>query len=358
MRRHNLIKVFMILSFISCKKPADPLPVTPVTPVIPIPPVTHIPSNLYFAGDTLSEFSSPPIPVYWKNDSAIALPDSVKYGTGTGIALSGNDIYVSSAGTVFKDNVTYWKNGNIVNPTDPDLVFRLSNAITVSGDDVYVAGTAAATTITEDRRAVVWKNNNMAIRISPDEHTYVRSIAVSGNDVYIAGASSHNFPTPAYVAATYWKNGERVYLATDKIQYNAIANSIFISGADVYVAGNINAVDINITDLTYACYWKNGVFFKLTATGASVANSIVVSGNDVYVAGGIAGSDGSQRATYWKNGIAVNLDSNSSVAQAIIVDGNNIYVAGIHARDSAAYWKNGKQVLLGRGHVYGMAIHK
>jgi hypothetical protein len=69
--------------------------------------------------------------------------------------------------------------------------------------------------------------------------SYSTSIFVSGSDVYVAGNESSEINKKAL----YWKNGQKVYL-TDGREYSE-AYSIFVSGSDVYVAGTNG-------------YWKNG----------------------------------------------------------------------------------------------------
>lgn len=151
-------------------------------------------------------------------------------------------------------------------------------------------------------------------------------------DVYIAGQvqEGNNY------FAKYWKNGSLVNLPTAQNSYS-IANSITVSGSDIYVAGYEQTPGNSIV----AKYWKNGVGVNL---GNGLANTyafdIAVSGTDMYVAGEeryqlINGSHGF--AKYWKNGVAVNLNDSSvdALGTAIVVSGNDIYVAGV---EYGAYW--------------------
>ncbi|HPB48230.1 MAG TPA: hypothetical protein PLX16_06410, partial [Exilispira sp.] len=78
------------------------------------------------------------------------------------------------------------------------------------------------------------------------------------------------------------------------------ANSIYVSGSDIYVAGYYYNGTNNI-----ACYWKNGSKTGLSAGNASEANSIYLSGSDIYVAGYY--NNGSNNiACYWKIAVKQN----------------------------------------------------
>lgn len=113
-------------------------------------------------------------------------------------------------------------------------------------------------------------------------------------------------------------------------------------GPGIYLAG----VGQNSEGTAVATYWKDGVPVNLAAI-QSYAYSIAVSGNDIYVAGEMGGN-----ATYWKNGVAVNClpsqDLRSSLS-SVFVSGNDVYVAGYMAGSDhgyALYWKNGIRVWL------------
>jgi len=180
---------------------------------------------------------------------------------------------------------SYWKNGNLVKldtdllpNVDYGLIGGRALSIAVSGNDAYVAGMEwngksyqdASGSTYKKSVAKYWKNSQPVILTDGTEDAYAESIAVSGTDVYVAGTEwngkSYQIQGNAYIyrksIAKYWKNGQAINL-TDGTE-DAVAKSIAISGTDVYVAGTVNG---------YATYWKNGVAVKLSNV-ESDANSI------------------------------------------------------------------------------------
>lgn len=235
----------------------------------------------------------------------------------------------------------YWKNGIGVALTSiGDYGLASASSIVVSGNDVYVAGNIySPDPQNPEDGPVFWKNGTPFFLPSGTRNAYTSSITISGNDVYVAGAedgTAEAVPMSPSVAK-YWKNGEEVILTP------GWANSIFVIGGDVYVAG----VGYNGTGLV-ATYWKNGVPAKLgDGTTDSHAYGIVVSGGDVYV----VGTEGNE-VKYWKNGIDVVLPG-GHYANSIAVSGNDVYVSGgaeiygiMESHSVAVYWKNANMVRL------------
>ena len=161
----------------------------------------------------------------------------------------------------------------------------------------------------------------------------VNSIFVSdNNDVYVVGYGDGE---QSDVTAKLWKNGVVQNLTNDE---NSIANSVFVSNNnDVYVTGWCQNGSVT--------FWKNGIAQNLDG----FANSVFVSNNnDVYVAGWNRNEQNIVVAKLWKNGIAQNLSDETKVAYAhsIFVNGNDVYVVGGEMIDSynrcvPKLWKNG-----------------
>jgi hypothetical protein len=345
-----------------CDKPApSTAPQPPGNPPPVITPVVISPS-VYIAGDSIG-LSVPqlPYPVYWKNGRQVHLPNTA-YSSGSGIALSDSDVYVSGYGGYSGDTITYWKNGVGINLRDPTINNPAVRAIVVSGNDVYTLGIAYVNGY-DKLVPVYWKNKDNAIKISTFSSSDgdAKDIAVNGNDIYIAGSAfdisaGYGSGSPA----CFWKNGTPTFLdvATASFGSNGLARSIAVSGTDVHVAGEVYHPGGGLP-IGWAVYWKNGVASELTAsTQRSQANAVTLVNNDVYIAGAIFAADNQPRATYWKNGVPVSLDNRYSVANDISVYENDIYVVGRRGLDTAIYWKNGVPVILGKGSANAIIVRK
>lgn len=247
------------------------------------------------------------------------------------VAKTGPGVYV--CGYTNLTSAVYWKDGtevvlgNAYNTTD----------IALYGDDVYVAGNIGFPLAGggSANAAVYWKNG-VLIKLG-NNPSYANSIAVSGNDVYVCGYATID---DKYVAA-YWKNGQIQSLGNTP--YSA-ANAIAVVAQNVYVAGNAGE------NGALAVYWKNGVQIPLEN---GKANAIAVNGSDVYVAGTTSG------AVYWKNGQRVNLNDNTvdtnvtfTSATGIAVAGTDVHVIGYINNYFAVYWKNGVRLSLNNPGTY------
>lgn len=225
--------------------------------------------DIYVAGFGYEKDGSIPIAKYWKNGQGISLSDSTNYAKAHSVFVSDGDVYVAGyEGRIAK----YWKNGQEVTLSDGTR-FAVAKSIFVSDNNVYTVGY-------DGNVAKYWKNGQ---EVTLNDKGYAHSIFVSNNDVYIAGVVDEG-----KAVAAYWKNNQQIILGdgTD-LSY---AYSVFVSGSDIYVAGE---------DTGSAVYWKNGK--KVTLNNDSMeyssTNSIFVLNNDIYVLGRYNGS-----ALCWKNG--------------------------------------------------------
>jgi len=185
--------------------------------------------------------------------------------------------------------------------------------------DVFVAGAVHIGHLEDGgvSHATLWKNG-VAQTLS-SAHSYANSVFVSGGDVFVAGEDR--------AKATLWKNGVAQTLSSA----DSYARSVFVSGGDVFVVGG---------GRDKATLWKNGVAQTLSSA-KSGASSVFVSGGDVFVAGYVHIGDYEYLATLWKNGVAQTLSSaDHSSADSVFVSGGDVFVTG--SSDShATLWKNG-----------------
>ena len=290
--------------------------------------------------------------VYWKNDTPIYLTDGTDIAWARSIYVVGNDVYAAGeelpwGGTFI---AVYWKNGQKVSLTD-GTNGAVAESIYVVGNDVYVAGYELLNNISTWPIPKYWKNG-VSVPLSIKNRGIANSIYVVGNDVYAAGFTTSI--NAGFTIATYWKNGLAVSLI-DSTKANGTAESIFVMNNDVYVAGN-ERQGLGYNGVPVAKYWKNGTAISLTdGSQFAGANSIYVIGVDVYIAGyEYDRSTGFSTAKYWKNGSPFPLTDGSKFADgnSIFVVGNNVYVAIDEAFSSMSpnfqpkYWESGTLVSL------------
>jgi hypothetical protein len=225
---------------------------------------------------------------------------------------------------------------------------RPNTSLAVSDGDVYLA-TSYKNEPTGNRTAKVWKNGKEIYSLTDGQHNaYADSIFVSGDDVYVAGTV---FGTKKGSVAKVWKNGKEIYSLTDG-QHYAYADSIFVSGGNVYVAGIV----FSTQKTSSAKVWKNGeelYSFASELKGRAYGDCIFVSGGDVYVAGTEHDKNGKKKiAKVWKNDEEL-FRSNDCIFNSLYVFGGDVYVAGNFrdetpskpkAKRTAKVWKNGKEL--------------
>lgn len=249
---------------------------------------------------------------------------------------------------------------------------------------VYVLGTEADS-------VVYWKDGKLNPVYSATGILYnfgAASLAASGSNVYIAGFEPVNTSLLYPYAPVFWLNGAAMPLPdSNGSATNGSANSIAVSGGDVYVAGirgydsQKDLVPYTNDSATYpitgsvATVWKNGSPVALPGYNSvglvdsgkyanrfynDYVNAIYVSGSDVYVSGGTS-YQSAAHARYWKNGVPVDLAGSLNYGgpgntfgfpqtTGIFVSGSDVYVSGLQQTTVggpvAIYWNNGSPVFL------------
>jgi hypothetical protein len=303
----------------------------------PIEPDNETP-NTYIVGWEINtqEIS---IAKLWKNGIPQNLTDGTSSARAYSVFVAGSNVYIagyensgqlneSIFGNYRSSVAKLWKNGVAQNLTD-GTTNAVAKAVYVSGNDVYVTGTVG--------NVVTLWTNGVAQNLSDGTyHVETNSIFVLDNNVYIAGteqiANSKN-----YNIATLWSNGVAQSLTNGYPE--AFASSVYVSGKDEYVVGHERIFENQIGSVSskpIAKLWINGVAENLIDNKtASYANSIYISGDDVYIAGFVFGSG----AIIWKNGVMQKLSDNAS-ANSVYISDDNVYVAGYN-KNGAALWING-----------------
>jgi hypothetical protein len=217
----------------------------------------------------------------WKNGVTDSLPAGIYLSTADCIAVDGTDIYVGGSSATGPPeypaqeyNVpVYWKNDSLIFLPEPIRYdYATVNGIAVLGSDIYAVGTVGYGTT----RIILWKNGVPTAITDGSQNAAANALLIVGNDVYIAGYESNG----SFSVAKYWKNGVAVSITNG--QTDAAINAITVVGNDVYVAGFESTLttqrDSFDPDLGYvAKYWKNGVPVTLgTGLTSSQAYGIAV----------------------------------------------------------------------------------
>ncbi|WP_426670312.1 hypothetical protein ACPPVU_03500 [Mucilaginibacter sp. McL0603] len=296
------------------------------------------------------------LPVYYKNGISHSLSNTTAAYCGiSAFTVVNNDIYAYG---VFNKSMVFWKNNTQQPFANSDV--SLVTGIAMDGNNTYLsfagANTLAGSTVRQTAGYTL--NNNTLFEFTGSAY----GIVSSGTDIYCFGDTA--IATPDYspsLYATYYKNKIPVHLSDIKGSQQSVITSMFISGNDVYASGYVYRIDpvFNSPIIDTAVYWKNGAMTVLQAGGyVAHTTAIAVKGNDVYVAGYINNGNWNSRnmdfrlphATLWKNGVPVTLSKGAfaSYTNNMVLSGNDVYVGGTEGPDSAVtlYWKNGTPVTL------------
>jgi hypothetical protein len=286
---------------------------------------------------------------YWQGKKRVDLSgDST-----SGIYISSGTVY--TAGSYFNGSEPtpcYWKRNTRVDlPGASSLGGGHAYSIFVNGGLVYVAGYRYS----YGYHACVWIDNNGNINLIdltlPATNTsYANSIYVVGTTIYVAGGYEATTPGGVKEIAYLWTSLGRVGSCRDLSTSYSRANSLVVSGGKAYIAG------FNQPSSTMkACYWtwrgdSVGNTISLSRTDLqgnnAEARAIFLSGGRVYTSGFVNGDNvsGTGTACYWTNKTRTNLMSITSRASSIFVYGGKVYTAGGYLNGNsdykACYWTN------------------
>ncbi|HTF22038.1 MAG TPA: hypothetical protein VK658_28350 [Chryseolinea sp.] len=209
---------------------------------------------------------SPSQTLYWRDGTETAITGSP--GSTTLVASRNNNLFGVWRGVDFATHWVFHKDGTSQPIVDTALNIG-PTGLALLGNDMYISGSSIG--VDQNQHAQCWKNGQLIFRES--EISNAMSVFVHQNDIYMAGyLYGPDFPNGM---ACYWKNGRRVDLTDGSVM--ATAWSMFVTDEHAYVSGVINQ---------QASYWKDGEA-TILANEATYSNALCISvqGTDVHVGG-------------------------------------------------------------------------
>lgn len=315
----------------------------------------YLSTDIYIAGER--DF----VPCIWKNRIPCKLDfPADQLGYALSLFVSGDNVH--AAGCVMYPLRSYgaplyWKDGARVDlPLNPGDMGGVANGIWVAGKDIYVSGFRAVDYYRFSTRLLLaipcyWKNGVLVSLpvLSDDVGGRAESIFISGDDVYLAGwvvDESGNFHLPCY-----WKNGQRVGLGMPGTCRSGAAHSLFVMNGDVYVSGTV----LSESWVSFPGYWANGTWTelgKIDAGESGWTSGLFVDGRDVHVCGATCNTDNEAVPCIWTNGVRLDLPASpDSRALKVQVFAGDVYVVGNDGSKGPCYWKNNAMVNLVGGGV-------
>ena len=265
-----------------------------------------------------------------------------------------SDVYVSGS---YSDGSNYiaavWKNG--VKTDFPGGNGSGANSVYASGGSIYVAGYYGNTD--DNGIAAIWISSDggssFVKKDLPDQGTEdasASSIYVNGNNVYVAGY----YTDDSVPIAAVWisSNGGSSFVKKDlpdQGDADAGADSIYVSGSNVYVAGYYFDGVSTYVAVVWVSSNGGGSFVEQDlpdqGDGSAEAYSVYASGNSVYVAGDY--NNGSYMSAVWISSnsgssfIKKDIPETNVHADSVYVSGGSIYVAGYYIagpKPTATVW--------------------
>ena len=228
-------------------------------------------ANLYVGGETFAacgDVSASNI-ARWDGSAWHALDSGISgiIGTVRAIAVSGNDVYVvgnfARAGSVDASNVARW-DGSTWHALGSGITgtpgISEVDAVAVSGNDVYVAGTfTSAGGIAVNNVAhwdgSAWHALGTGIQNPPFGNPVAAAIALSGTDVYAGGSdlsTGNGF-------VQHWTEATQSWTEISGLAFNTRINALAVQNGHVYAAGkftHIGAIDASNIAMWDGAQWS------------------------------------------------------------------------------------------------------
>jgi len=240
-------------------------------------------------------------------------------------------------------------------PPPPGIIGAYS--VFVKDGDVYVAGVTDTDRSYHNCYATLWKNGAVHFQAKPQHYpstcapeSAAFSVFVSGADVYLAGMQARVGQNRRN-DGTLWINGSTRRL-DDTLEVNEVcAGYVSVTPkGDVYVLGTARSTYLDDKEPT-TIIWKNGEpqYFPHGINNV-VVGSLFVSGEDVYALGSKQNLDGTRTAMLCVNGTWQEINLGFSCVSSLFVSGKDVYIAGLDGDDReglVALWVNNEKQVLG-----------
>lgn len=269
----------------------------------------------------------------------------------SGIAMGGNDVYVSGSiiSTSGSSTPYLWDDGE----PEPLQVLGGTGAASCcfySNGDIYSGGFINTGT---KNIASVWKDQNIIKLTDGTNSSVVNSVFVNGADIYAVGYTIPS--TTGSQKAMLWKNGVQTELSNGT--KNAGALSVYVYNNTIYVGGY---------DGDAAVIWINGSESVMPGigNGGKVFGVNVSSNGNVYASGYVNNSTYVQYPALWANGSLQQLSNIAGIATCVATNGTDVYAGGFEYTKgmitTAGVWKNGAFNAYSdgttRAHIYSIMI--
>lgn len=243
-----------------------------------------------------------------------------------GTVVSGGSLFIGgwlAGGGSVTTIPGYWQDGVWHGPAVPYSFSSSVSGIFVNGGDTYVFGGRRTGNAAPSFVPGYWQNGVWtALPLSGlNTRGEVGGLTVSGDQVYAAGTQTRPDGT---TVAGFWRGSDWTELPGPDPAANATGTDLAVVAGEVLVSGTVT----NSAGSRTSGYWRRGSFIPLTVPdsyvyGWNASGSMVCSGSDRYFAGFAPGTTGITQPGYWLNETFIPLQLPSSVtagrAEAIVV---------------------------------------
>ncbi|MDY6934127.1 MAG: hypothetical protein SVZ03_07880 [Spirochaetota bacterium] len=259
------------------------------------------------------------------------------YNMDSGLSESGDDEHIPCL----------WTNEGMIELDRGSRAYASPQSIFVTENHVYLAGysynggDSQRAGERSDVSACLWRDDEI-LWVDENSHSVAYSVFVYGDKVY---ASGYYCNASSQYVACYWSLSNETVTRTDifagsiKSGLPTLAKSIYITDDIIHVAGNRSDGSGR-----KACYWKYNKYNEpleeielvMPEYSDNFANSIYVSGNDVYIAANYRSSNRSTGlAGLWLNGEQNSIiETLSHGVKDIYVSANDVFICGQYQDNS------------------------